>query len=247
MSQYDEKTYGERWAEYYDDIYSDVDTATVEFLTALAGRPPRMLELAIGTGRVALPVAQEGVKVSGIDISEDMVAKLKAKDGGEGIDVVVGDFADVGVEGTYPLVFLGFNTLFVLLTQERQIDCFRNVADHLEPGGRFVLDTFFPDVKRWDDHNSRMEVSSISSNEEHAYEMSIHHPIEQRSDTHVVRRLATGETVVLPVSVRYAWPSEMDLMARLADLELENRWGWYDRRPFTESSGQHVSVYRKPG
>jgi SAM-dependent methyltransferase len=246
MSEYDEKTYGAKWAPYYDDIYDVIEDSTLDLLIDLAGLPPKALELAVGSGRIAIPLSQRGVAVTGIDISEQMVHLLRGKPGGEAIEIVMGDIADVDLEGVFPLAILAFNTLFTLLTQERQIECFRNVADHLEPGGRFVLDCFVPDLKRFDDHNTRMGVSSISSNEEHAYEMTINDPVMQRNTTHVVRRLVNGETVVLPVETRYAWPSEMDLMARLAGLELENRWGWYDRRPFTEASGQHVSVYRKP-
>jgi SAM-dependent methyltransferase len=246
MNEYDERTYGDHWAPYYDVIYQDIDDSTIDLLEGYAGSPPRALELAIGTGRVALPLVARGVEMTGIDISEAMIAKLLEKPGGEAIEIAVGDFADVPVDGVFPLVYLGFNTLFALLTQERQVACFQNVSAHLESGGRFVLDCFVPDMKRWDDHNTRMAVSSISSTDEHAYEMSIHHPMEQRVASHVVRRLPDGRTIVLPVYIRYAWPSEMDLMARLAGLELENRWGWYDRRPFTDASGQHVSVYRKP-
>ena len=246
MSEYEDKTYGAKWASYYDAIYDLVEGSMLDLFTGLAGSPPRALELAVGSGRIAIPLSQRGVTVTGIDISEEMVDLLRAKPGGEAIEIVMGDIAEVEVEGAFPLIILAFNTLFVLLTQERQIECFRNVADHLEPGGRFVLDCFVPDMKRFDDHNTRMDVSSISSNEEHAYEMTINDPVTQRNTTHIVRRLANGETVVLPVETRYAWPSEMDLMARLAGLELENRWDWYDRRPFTEASGQHVSVYRKP-
>ncbi|MFV1963048.1 MAG: class I SAM-dependent methyltransferase [Acidimicrobiia bacterium] len=246
MNEYDETTYGDHWAPYYDAIYQDIEGTTIDFLEGYAGSPPRALELAIGTGRVALPLVERGIEMTGIDISEAMIAKLREKPGGEALKVAVGDFADVTVEGVFPLVYLGFNTLFALLTQERQVACFQNVSAHLESGGRFVLDCFVPDMKRWDDHNTRMAVSSISSTDEHAYEMSIHHPMEQKVTSHVVRRLPDGKTVVLPVYIRYAWPSEMDLMARLAGLELEDRWGWYDRRPFTDASGQHVSVYRKP-
>jgi SAM-dependent methyltransferase len=160
--------------------------------------------------------------------------------------VIVGDFADVGVDETFPLVYLPFNTLFALLDQNRQVECFQNVARALEPGGRFVLDTFVPDLTRYDHLGTRMGVSSISSNEAHAYELAIHDPLGQTVVSHQVRRLEDGSTVVLPVTVRYAWPAEMDLMGLLAGLVLEDRWGWYDRRPFTERSGQHVSVYRKP-
>lgn len=246
MSRYDAETYGTQWAPFYDDIYVGVEPSTIDLLTGLAGSPPRALELAIGTGRIALPLAESGVTVTGIDISEEMVKKMRAKPGGGDIEVHIGDIGDVDVDSTYPLIYLAFNTLFVLTSQERQVECFANVAEHLEPGGRFVLDAFVPDTLRWDEDNTRIGVSSISSNEEHAYEMSIHHPAEQRSESHLVRRLASGESVILPVTVRYVWPSEMDLMARLAGLELENRWNWYDRRPFDDHSGQHVSVYRKP-
>jgi SAM-dependent methyltransferase len=246
MSEYDDKTYGVRWAPYYDEIYELIEDAALDLLVDFAGSPPRLLELAVGTGRIAIPLSQRGVKVTGIDVSDEMITRMRAKPGGEAIEVAIGDMADVDVEDVFPVVLLAFNTIFALLTQERQVECFQNVADHLEPGGRFVLDCFVPDMKRFDDHNTRMGVSSIASNEEHAIEMSIHSPLKQRITSHVVRRQADGQSLVLPVEIRYAWPSELDLMARLAGLELENRWGWYDKRPFTEASGQHVSVYRKP-
>lgn len=246
MKRYDEQTYGQRWSPYYDDIY-EPDEAMVDLLARHAGAPPRALELAIGTGRVALPLRERGVEVSGIDISEEMVAKMRAKPGGAAIPVTMGDFGDVPVDDTYPLIYLTFNTMFGLLTQDRQVECFQNVADHLEPGGRFVIDCFVPDVKRFDHHNSRMGVSNIHSVDEHMYEMSIYDPVNQRISTHVLRRLADGETVVLPVEIRFAWPSELDLMARLAGLTLEDRFGWYDLRRFTEQSTNHMSIYRKPG
>lgn len=239
-------TYGEYWADQYDDIYDLIEDSTLDLLTGLAGSPPRALELAVGTGRIAIPLSQRGVEITGVDVSDKMIARMRAKPGGDSIEVVMGDIADVDVEGRFPLVILAFNTIFALLSQERQVECFRNVADHLDPGGRFVIDCFMPDLKRFDSHETRFGVSSISSNEEHAYEMSIHSPLQQRVTTHVVRRQADGQSVVLPIEIRYAWPSELDLMARLAGLELENRWDWYDRRQFTEASGQHVSVYRKP-
>lgn len=247
MEGYDERTYGQRWGPVYDDIYGDVEDAVVDLLARHAGEPPRALELAIGTGRIAIPLRERGVRVSGIDVSEEMVARLRAKPGGEAIPVSMGDFADVGVEETFPLIYLAFNTLFALLTQERQVECFRNVADHLEPGGRFIIDCFVPDVTRFDHYNSRLGVSRIDSVDEHMYEMTVYDPVKQRLSTHVVRRVADGDSVVLPVEVRFAWPSELDLMARLAGLLLEDRFGWYDLRPFTERSTSHMSIYRKPG
>src|SRR5690606_30821915 len=160
--------------------------------------------------------------------------------------VVMGDFAEVPVEGTFPLVFLGFNTLFCLLTQDRQVQCFQNVAEHLEPGCRFVLDCFVPDLERRDKYGTRVGLSNLGPDGCDPYERAIHHAAGQVIGVQNVRRLASGQTVVLPLTIRYAWPSEMGLMARIAGLELERRWDWYDRRPFTDKSEAHVSVYRKP-
>lgn len=244
---YHEETYGEMWAPYYDEIFSLVEDSTIDLLRGYAGSSARGLELAVGTGRIAIPLAKSGVDVTGIDISQPMLDRLKAKDGGGAVTTLVGDIAGFKVADSFPLVYLPFNTLFALTTQEKQVACFRNAAQHLDPGGRFVLDCFVPDPKSFDRYNTRMAVSSFSSPTEHAYEMTINFPTEQRSVSQMVRRHADGSTVVLPVEVRYAWPAELDLMGRLAGLELEHRWGWYDQRAFTEQSGQHVSVYRKPG
>jgi len=246
MDGYDATTYGNIWGPYYDEIYSKVDDSMVDLLARHAGQPPRALELAIGTGRVALPLREKGVEVIGIDASEEMVSKMRAKPGGEAIPVTIADFGDVDVDDEFPLIYLVFNTIFGLLTQDRQVECFQNVADHLEPGGCFIIDCFVPDVKRFDHYNTRMGVSSIMSVGEHMYEMTIYDPVDQRLSTHVVKRNADGKSVVLPVEVRFAWPSELDLMARLAGLELEDRFGWYDLRPFTEQSKSHMSIYRKP-
>lgn len=242
----EEHIYGEKWAPHYDEIYSTTDDAAIDLLADFAGDPPRALELAIGTGRLALPLTERGVEVTGVDISPEMIARLRSKPGSEKVTTVVGDMAEVPVDGTFPLVFLAFNTLFALQSQERQLLCFANVADHLDPGGRFVIECFVPDMKRFDSNNTRMGVTSIDSIDEHAYELSVHDPAQQRIVTHHVRRRPDGTSTVLPVTVRYAWPPELDLMARLAGLEPEHRWGWYDRRPFTAVSGQHVSVYRRP-
>jgi SAM-dependent methyltransferase len=246
MRGYDETTYGARWAPYYDDIYSSADDSMIELLARHAGDPPRALELAIGSGRIAVPLREAGVSVTGIDASEEMVAKLRSKSGGEDIQVSIGDFAEVDVEDTFPLIYLTFNTIFGLLTQERQVECFQNVADHLEPGGRFVIDCFVPDVRRFDEYNTRMGVSTIGSVDEHMFEMSVYDPVNQIVNSHVVRRVEDGTSVVLPVRIRFAWPSELDLMARLAGLELEDRFGWYDLRPFNERSTSHMSIYHKP-
>lgn len=246
MEGYDETTYGRRWAPYYDEIFSEAEDSVIDLLARHAGEPPRALELAIGSGRLALPLRERGVEVVGIDSSEEMVSLMRAKRGGEAVPVTMGDFSDVDVEGTFPLVYLAFNTIFVLLTQELQVNCFRNVAEHLEPGGRFIIDCFVPDLNRFDSFNTRLGVSSIKSVDEHMFEMSIYDPVNQRVSTHVTKRNADGSNTVLPIEIRFAYPSELDLMAQLAGLDLEDRFGWYDLRPFTEQSTSHMSIYRKP-
>lgn len=245
MEGYDETTYGRLWAPHYDEIYSEVEDSVIDLLARHAGDPPRALELAIGSGRIAVPLAQRGVEVSGIDASPEMVAKMRAKAGGEEIPVTMGNFGEVPVDGTYPLIFLAFNTLFALPDQESQLVCFQRVADHLEPGGRFVIDCFVPDLTRFDSYNTRMGVSSIDSVDEHWTELTIYDPVTQSLDTHMTR-YKDGGTSVLPISIRFAWPSEIDLMARHAGLTLEDRFGWYDLRPFNERSTSHMSIYVKP-
>ena len=242
-----EQKYGDVWGPYYDEFYREVDLNAVRLLEELAGPERRLLELGIGTGRVALPLVARGLRVVGVDESEAMVEKLRAKPGGDRVEVVIGDFADVPVAGTFPLIYLGFNTLFCQLTQERQVDCFRNVAEHLEPGGRFVIDCFVPDLTRFDKHGRRMALNELGPDGTHEYELAVHRATQQVVEVQMVKRLGPGETLVLPLVIRYAWPSELDLMARLAGLELEHRWDWYDRQPLTDRSTGHVSVYRKPG
>jgi hypothetical protein len=159
----------------------------------------------------------------------------------------MGDFGEVAVDDSFPLIYLPFNTLFGLQTQDEQVECFRNVAAHLEPGGRFVIDCFVPDVRRYDSQNTRIGVSSIKTVGQHMFEMTVYDPVTQSLSSHIVRRDEDGSTTVLPVQIRFAWPSELDLMARLAGLRLEDRFGWYDLRSFNERSTSHMSIYVKPG
>jgi SAM-dependent methyltransferase len=190
-----------------------------------------------------VPLAARGIDVTGIDISDEMVAKLRANAGGGEIPVVMSDFTEVAVEGSFRLVYLVFNTLFALEGQEDQVRCFRNVAAHLDAGGRFVLEAFFPDVSRFD-RGQRfgtldVDIGGIQ------LEASRHDRVSQRIDTQRVH--ITNDGIKLyPVAVRYAWPTEIDLMARLAGLELEHRWGGWSREPFGQETRSHVSVYRKP-
>jgi SAM-dependent methyltransferase len=243
MEGYGPATYGDRIADTYDELYAetlDTDRA-VEALAELAGGGP-VLELAIGTGRLALPLAERGLEVHGIDVSERMVARLRAKPGGDAIPVTMGDFAEVPVEREFALIFVAFNTLFGLLTQEDQVRCFVNVAKHLAEGGVFVVEAFVPDLARFD-RGQRTQVTQVDANRV-MFDASRHDPVEQRIDSqHVV--ISEDGTRLYPVSIRYAFPSELDLMARLAGLELRERWGGWTREPFTAESGRHVSVYAR--
>jgi SAM-dependent methyltransferase len=240
MEGYGPETYGDRIADVYDALYSGLNTeAAVDCLASLAGNGP-VLELAIGTGRLALPLTERGLEVHGIDASEAMVAKLRAKPGGDRVPVTMGDFADVGVEGSYSLVFVAFNTLFALQTQEDQLRCFTNVAARLADGGVFVIEVFFPDLARFD-RGQRVQVTRLDPNEV-MLDASHHNAVEQRIESnHIV---VTEQGIRLyPVNIRYAFPTELDLMARLAGLELKERWGGWGREPFTADSPRHVSVY----
>ncbi len=243
MSEYGPATYGDRIADVYDELQtSGLDTdAAVDCLAELAGQGPA-LELGIGTGRVALPLARRGVRVHGIDASEAMVAKLRAKPGGVDLPVAIGNFADVGVEGRFSLIFVVFNTLFGLLTQEHQLRCFRNVADHLTDDGIFVVEAFVPDPTLFD-RGQRVAATLVEADRVRL-DVSNHDPAAQRVDS---QHIVIGEDAIriYPVQLRYAWPSELDLMARLAGLRLRQRWAGWRREPFTAASPQHVSVYER--
>ena len=238
---YDITTYGEHIAEVYDQwpgVPQNTD-AVVVCLTRLAGRGP-LLELGIGTGRIALPLAQRGLIVHGIDASPAMVAQLRAKPGGAHLPVTIGNFADMAVEGRFTLIFVVFNTFFGLLSQDDQVRCFRGVAQHLTDDGVFVLEAFVPDLTRFA-RGQRVEVREVEPGRVHL-EASVHDPVQQRVvSQHVV--LSNQGLRLYPVQLRYAWPSELDLMAHLAGLQLRNRWAGWAQEPFTATSGSHVSVY----
>ena len=232
-------TYGERCADVYDELFSAFDPAAIETLAQLAGGG-RALELGIGTGLIALPLAARGVEVHGIDASPAMVARLRAKPGGEAIPVTMGDFADVGVAGEFSLAFVVFNTFFALQTQRDQVRCFRNVAARLARDGVFVLEAYVPDAAFG---GGPLRVTAVETDRV-GLKISRHDPVAQRIQSqHVVVR--DGEIRLYPVAIRYAWPSELDLMAELAGLQLRHRWSDWSRSPFTATSGKHVSVYER--
>jgi SAM-dependent methyltransferase len=237
--------FGEAVAERFDERYAyqatrEVLRPTVDFLTDLAG-DGAALELGIGTGRVALPLAERGVRVHGIDLSNAMVAKLRAKPGGDEIDVTIGDFATTRVEGAFRLAYLVVNTIMNLTTQEQQVACFRNVAAHLEPGGCFVVEVGVPGLRR------------LPPGETHqVFDVS---PTHVGIDEYDVARqglvshhywVEGGKVEVDSPPFRYVWPSELDLMAQLAGMRLRERWADWKRTPFTSESDKHVSVWEKP-
>ena len=241
--RYGSDTYGERHASIYDERHPDYDEAAVDTLAGLAGRG-RALELGVGTGRVALPLAARGVEVHGIDASPRMVERMRAKPGGEAVRVTFGDFAGVESEGEFALVYVVFNTFYALLTQDEQVRCFRNVARRLAPGGVFLIEAFVPDTSHHPGGQS-VKVGQMTSD---------------LVELHVTRLDAAGQLLVgqqlrfdgsgvrlYPVQLRYCWPSEMDLMARLAGLRLRERWAGWRREPFDARSTRHVSVYAREG
>ena len=233
-------SFGEEVAEMYDDVPRGDETEAVAFLEKLAGRGPA-LELAVGTGRIALPLAACGIRVDGVDISPAMVEQLRTKPGGDRISVTIGDFADVPVSGTYRLIFVVFNTLFNLLTQEDQVRCFENVAAHLTDDGSFVIEAGVPSFFYRLRNDQHVDAESIGVHEVRL-DVLRHDPVTQHIDeSHV--SLSREGVRLFPVVQRYAWPSELDLMARIAGLRLKERWGGWDREPFVATSSNCVSVY----
>ena len=229
--------YDESAAEMFDPAVVD---SVIDLLVELAGSG-RALELGIGTGRIALPLAQRGVPVHGIELSKAMVARLRAKPGGEDIGVTIGDFATTTVEGTFSVAYLVFNTIMNLTTQAAQVACFRNVAAHLEPGGCFVIEVGVPDLQRLPPGETILAfpVSETRWGFD-KYDVAI-----QGLTSHHFE-IVDGRVERFSVPFRYAWPSELDLMAQLSGMRQLERWSEWKREPFTSDSRKHVSVWEKP-
>jgi SAM-dependent methyltransferase len=241
VASYDPSTYGEQIAGVYDTWFGAFDPAAIDTLHALAGAGPA-LELGIGTGRIALPLSECGLTVHGIDASPAMVDRLRAKPGGDQIPVALGDFADVGVDGVFSLIYVVFNTFFALLTQDDQVRCFQNVARRLAPDGVFVIEAFVPDVARYSGGQTFRTVDVTTQSAR--LEATRHDPVQQRvTSQHIV--LTEQGMRLYPVQLRYAWPSELDLMARLAGMHLRERWGGWENDAFTTNSPRHISVYAR--
>jgi SAM-dependent methyltransferase len=239
MEEYNETTFGDRFSSVYDDWFSEFEDSTIQILAELT-HGGRALELGIGTGRIALPLSDRGIDVKGIDASQAMLAKLKAKPGGENIPVSLGNFADVDVEGQFDLIFVVFNTIFVLQNQAEQIRCFKNVAKRLTPDGVFVIEAFVPNLTRFTDKQTvrvleqdqdgvRLDIAQLDL-------------LNQQITSHLLSLSEEG-VHLFPIKIRYAWPAELDLMAQLANLRLVHRWGNWNQETFTNESTRHISVY----
>jgi SAM-dependent methyltransferase len=241
----EEGFFGERAASVYDEHATDMfDPAVVgpvvELLAGLAAQG-RALEFGIGTGRIALPLAERGVPVAGIDSSEAMVARLRGKTGADEIDVAIGDFATTRVDGEFSLVYIVFNTIGNLVTQDAQVACFENAAAHLQSGGRFVIEVGVPALQQLSPGQTIIPFRADPG----GLGFDVYDVVTQRFSSQHYHFSEDG-VQTFPVELRYVWPSELDLMARIAGLTLENRWAGWQREPFTNLSQAHVSVYRRP-
>jgi SAM-dependent methyltransferase len=230
-------------AEHYDDSSAEMFDPTlieetVDFLVDLAGDGP-VLELGVGTGRIALPLASRGHRVHGIDLSEAMVERLRAKPGGDGVEITIGDFATTRVGAGFSLAYVVFNTIMNLTTQDEQIACFANVAAQLAPGGCFVVEVGVPQLQRLPP-GEKLRPFDVGTAHVGIDEIDV--ATQRLVSHHYWIREGVADVVSLPF--RYVWPSELDLMARLAGLTLRERWSGWKREPFTSASRRHVSVWQ---
>ena len=243
MGDFDPTAYGASGiADEYDDLYAghwETDTA-VDRIAELA-EGGKVLELGIGTGRLALPLLARGIDVHGVDGSAEMVAKLRRKPGGDRIPVVVGDFAHADAGRGFTLVVLSANTIFALPDQAAQVECFRNAARHLAPSGRFVIEAWVPDVGAF--RHNRVVRPRIMRSDRISIETAELDPVTQTMRT-TQAVFSEGSVRLYPANHRYAWPAELDLMAQLSGMHREERWADWTCSPFTADSQAHITVYR---
>jgi SAM-dependent methyltransferase len=237
--------FDERVAAGYDESDEELFAPeavepVVDFLAAIAGNGP-VLELGIGTGRIAFPLARRGLPVHGIELSRAMVARLREKPGGEDIEVTIGDFSTTTVEGSFSLAYLVFNTIMNLTSQAAQVACFRNVAAHLEPGAAFVIEVGVPALRRL----PAGESFHVFHGGDDSWGIDEYDVASQGLTSHHIG-VVDGRLESTSIPFRYVWPSELDLMAQLAGMTLRERWSGWKREPFTNDSRQHVSVWEKP-
>jgi len=243
MVKFGDNTYGDDYAEVYDDLFEERDDLKVvgDTLSSLAGDGP-ILEFGIGTGRLAAPLAQRGYKVYGIDNSQSMLQQIPGKPGAENIHAILGDCTQDRIEGSFPLVFIAFSTLYVMGTQDLQVKCFENAARHLSDNGVFVVEAFLHDRKRW--HYGQEATTTKIEDNFASVRFGLHDSVNQLIKIQYIDFTPQGLNF-RPNRLRYIWPSEMDLMARIAGLKLRVRWGGWDRSPFTSESVNQVAVYEK--
>jgi SAM-dependent methyltransferase len=243
MKEYGPTTFGDLNAEEYDALHDPGTTdACVDLIADLAGSG-QVLELAIGTGRVALPLAGRGISVSGFDASSQMLEKLHAKPGGDAIQTWVADMARFDLGRTFDFAFLVFNTLYNLPAQQAQTDCFQCVANHLRPGGRFLVEAFMPNRELFE-NNQAVRTRKVSFDSVWL-EAAQHDPVAQT--IHYQRiRISENGTTLNPLPMRYVWPAELDLMAALAGLRPVAHWGGWQKQPLNAASDMYVIVYEKP-
>ncbi len=239
-----EDHFGEPVAARFDERYAyQADPAVVDpivdFLVRLAA-DGSALELGVGTGRIALPLARRGVRVHGIDLSEAMVARLRAKPGGEEIGITIGDFATATVEATFSVAYLVANTIMNLTTQDEQVACFANAASHLDPGGCFVVEVLVPRLRRLPPGETFQPFDVTS-----AHLGFDEYDVARQGLVSHHYWIADGTVEVFSPPFRYVWPAELDLMARIAGMTLRDRWAGWEREPFTSESDKHVSVWEK--
>ena len=243
MAEHDPTVYGRRIADEYDEHYEDhLDTeGAVSRLAELADGGP-VLELGVGTGRLALPLAERGLEVHGIDSSEAMLDRLRGKPGAERLTLSTGDFVETDVPGPFGLAILAFNTIFALPDQDAQVRCFEATGRRLRPGGRFVIEAWVPQLERFTT-GSAVSVR-ILRDDRVSLDVARIDPVQQRMETTQVS-FRDGDVRLFPANHRYAWPSELDLMARLGGMGLESRHQDWRLTPFNAHSTTHISVYRK--
>ena len=240
----DPSAYGRHWANDYDELFEGRDdpAAVVGLVSRVVPEGP-ILELGVGTGRLAMPIAASGRRVTGVDASPEMLERLRHRPGAEAVDVIEADMASVRVEGEFAGVLIAFSTLFLLPSQDLQIACLVNAAQHLRPGGVLILEAFVPDHSRW----TRGQNVSVTRLEQDSVDlhMGVHDAVNQVIRTQHLT-FGDGQVGLRPNTLRYAWPAELDAMAQVAGLHRTHRWADWVETPFTSASTAHVSVYQRP-
>ncbi len=239
---YFDERIAERYELYWPDLFEPAAIDPVVNLLADLAGDGGALEFGVGTGRIAVPLGQRGVRVHGIDLSPAMVEQLRARQGADDIGVTVGDFATTRVAGTFRLVYLVRNTIMNLITQDEQVECFRNAAAHLEPGGCFVIEVVVPALQRLPPGET---IRAFTVTPEHLgfdeYDVAAQGLVSHHY------WVVEDQLEIFSSPFRYVWPSELDLMARLAGMTLRERWSGWGEEPFTSDSATHISVWEKAG